>query len=548
MYTIILIASIFVPVLIFTYIGLSKVSATTDINEYYNLSGHAKESDYTQSTIAYMFQTATTFYFIYWGYNYGFANILYILSWLAGIFLFLKFSKPLAELFRNNYTTLPQLVGSSKSPLLVILATIVSVLGFSAIIYVETYYSSMFGEEVIGYRNIDPVVSNSVWWIFFLTFLSVSILYSLLGGIKKVFYTDNMQLGLAYFGFCLVFSFLGYKSFSVAYVDALVVCSLIAIVLAILLLEDIKQQNFGAKFKLLLTGAAIYIFFAIQGAISSGANITGAEYSIPGLLTQLIEPYGWVTLLGFTVINVGWQFCDNSNFQRISAIECEDSVDKQEVEKRIEGAIRTTLFASPLTWSFGIFLGMLIRTAGISISELGMEANSFIIETSVLVGQGEYLALLGLVGFAITISSIMLSTVDSSILSILQLLEVDLLKRKSTSLFLRAIVSSVLFVIVVSFAVLHRTVGEENILVLVNAAYAQLFVLTIPAIMRLVNIKVSTVELVVSIVIGSILTWWASFWAPASIPYNVALVLPTFAALIGVGVPLLYSLIRHEKN
>ena len=536
-----LLLAIFLPALYFIYIGLSKVSKTTELAEFYHLSGHAKQSDYTQSTIAYMLQTATTFYFIYWGYNYGFANIFYILSWLGGIFVFMAFSRPLALWFRKHFSTLPQLIGSSTSPPLRILATIVSILGFAAIVYIETYYASMFGSEVV--RSTDETVSSSLKWIFFLTFISVSFLYSVFGGIAKVYFTDRIQLGLAYFGFCLVFSYLIVRSFESNPSSAMVLAAMILCVLVFLLIEDIRCRNFSAKFKLLFAGICIFSTFVFQAVLDADFGVASNAPVIPGMLSQLKESYGWVTLLGFTILNLGWQFCDNSNYQRIVSIESNSKDTEKELVRKVRAAIRSTLFASPLTWAFGIFLGMLIRTSGIVVTVPGTEAVSFIIDLHMLATQGEILPLIGLAGFAIAISSIMLSTVDSSVLSIMQMWEVDLAARKETQLWFRLVIAGILFAIV---TLMYHVAEQESILVIVNYAYSQLFVLSIPAIVRLMRIKVTTQEIAASIILGSVFAFWAAFYAPESLNYNIAIVLPTLACLVGSTLPLVVRLTKRE--
>jgi len=538
----ILLLAIFLPAMFFIYLGLSKVSSTTDKALFYCLSGQATSSDYTQSTVAYMLQTATTFYFIYWGYNYGMANFFYIVSWLLGILLLMRFSKSFTLLFKNKYTTLAQFINGEKLNALKPLVTFVSILGFSAIIYVETYYASMFGSEVVTSSFNEGIID--IWWIFLITFLLVSFLYSVYGGMEKVYYTDKLQLGVAYLGFCMVFSYLINISFINNPKSALLVAIMIVFMLVFLVIEDIKHRYFGFKFKLLTIGSFIFCISAINGMLSADFSVS-SDIGIPGPFTQLQESYGWVTLLGFTILNLGWQFCDNSNYQRIASIK--SNITDSEINKSIRKAIRSTLFSSPLTWAFGIFLGMLIRVSGIEVSEVGSEAVSFISSSHLLASQGEIFPLVGLVGFAISISSIMLSTVDTSVLSIMQMWECDLVNREKTKVWYRLLISGSLFLIVLLFAYIQKSLGEKYILVIVNGAYAQLFALSLPAIVRLIKLKVSTVEMFLSVLLGTILTWLAVLAAPLSTDYNILLVLPTLACLVGSILPLSYRIIKWQK-
>jgi len=94
---------------------------------------------------------------------------------------------------------------------------------------------------------------------------------------------------------------------------------------------------------------------------------------------------------------------------------------------------------------------------------------------------------------------------------------------------------------------MHKALGVGQILVIINGAYAQLFALSLPAIVRLMRIKVTTFELSLSILLGTALTWLAVLAVPKSIHYNIALVLPTLACLVGSALPLGYRIIKMQR-
>jgi hypothetical protein len=525
----------FVPIITFVFIGLTKYKPSNSISEFYTQSGHADESSYTQSTVAYMLQTATTFYFIYWGFHYGLGNIWYILSWMGGIYILKRYSSSISKKFCGKFTTLADFLSENKSYALKLLTALVSLIGFSAIVYVETYFGAQLGVNIV---NAKPDPSSTTWWIFFLTLLLGSFIYSVYGGLKKVYFTDKIQLGVAYLGFLILFSVLSLKAFNEFPGATLIISLLIIAVIAFLAYEDIKAKEFGIKFRFLIVGGMIFLLAFFNGVFS--AEISFADISIiPGFLSQAKEPYGLITLSGFIAINLGWQFCDNSNFQRIASIEG----NSQNKEKAIEKAIHSTLYASPLTWAFGIFLGILIKLSAIDISAVGEEATSFITYMYSSSLNGDFFAIIGLSSFIIAISSILLSTVDTSILAVLQIWECDLSKRTETKLWFRASIALFIFLLTLVLAYWNINLKNGNIFTIINAGYSQLLTLSIPVIMKLSGVNAKPIRIIFSIILGSIATWLGVFAVPESIHYNITYVLPTFTCLIGSLIPYIDLLI-----
>ena len=74
-------------------------------DRFLHASQKAKKGDISGSTVSYMLQISTTFYFIYWGYNYGTSNILYLVSWGVGMWLFSLYAPRLLAV-RSSYVTL----------------------------------------------------------------------------------------------------------------------------------------------------------------------------------------------------------------------------------------------------------------------------------------------------------------------------------------------------------------------------------------------------------------------------------------------------------
>jgi len=306
-FTIIILFCTISPLAFFIIIGLLRAIQTKNLDTFYLIDSKASTSDYAQSTVAYMLQITTTFYFVYWGYHYGFSNILYTISWGIGIFLFMRFKSRL-NYFKNTFKTLPEIFNIRS---LRILSALIIILGLLGTVYVEAYYASEFNAQLIS--STIGSINMPFWWLFFCLLIFTTLIYSVWGGLQKVYYTDYIQLGFAYLGFSVLFSYLLFYSIQVNIKDGILLSFIIICIYSFLIYEDFNKKNFGFKFYMLLISLLIIIvrFFFLIPTIN-WSNISSPS-NLPGLTTQIKEYMGVVTLAGFTVVNLLWQFCDASN-------------------------------------------------------------------------------------------------------------------------------------------------------------------------------------------------------------------------------------------
>jgi len=163
-----LLLAFFIPVVAFTYIGLTNLTLHTrdqtnsiDIDEYFLVGGEATESNYIHSSVAYNLQISTTFYFVYWGYNYGLSNVFYLFAWAAGIYIFQRASPQLLS-FRKNYETLPSLLQGTNGPALRVLSAVLSIVALIGLVYVEAYFAAEFTAAAV-FPDLEGN-STAPWW------------------------------------------------------------------------------------------------------------------------------------------------------------------------------------------------------------------------------------------------------------------------------------------------------------------------------------------------------------------------------------------------
>jgi Na+/proline symporter len=534
-------ASVTVPIVIFLFVALfsngekdATADNATNARSYLLAGGTASDGDFINSSTGYMIQVSTTFYFIYWGYNYGMSNIFYLLSWAAGILLFARFAGALYQ-SRSSASSIPSLLHDSTARYLKPIAALAAILSFCGVFYVEAYFTA---DLLSGFSNISGATNSfsPPWWTVFTLIVLVVALYSILGGLKKVIATDVWQLSFAYFGFAVVFSYLLNLSFSVSSVTAYVLSAIvIAIYLAFLIfdrgLNDGRVKRISILASLLLIAGTVILNLASHPQGST-------DILISGLFKQIVEPWGWFTLAGFVLLNSLWQFADSSNLQRISALSLDG--DPEYEVPRLKKMIRSLAIVSPLTWGLGIILGMLIRAAAIKVGGPGAEYQGLISMLRQSALSGDVLAILVIVSLTAGLVSIMMSTSDSAIVAATQNYLIDI---KSMTDFAQRSANMFAFIVVAlvfGLALLHSTRNNVSILTIMAGAYSAIIVLAPLTILRLLGWLPNPVASAAAIVLGILAAGVATFGPVSGLPLNVILVLPIFAS---AGVSILISLI-----
>lgn len=521
----------FSPIVLFGLVALlatPPAQSSASFEDEYMLAGRGiKSSDFVNSATGYMLQVSTTFYFIYWGYNYGFSNTFYLLSWAIGIALFASFAPRLLE-FRIKHKSLPQFLSDGERNKGRSLAAIATVASFIGVFYVESYFTANFITNIASANTVTE--GNAVvWWVIFSSLTILVLLYSISGGLRKVIVTDTWQLAGAYFGLAIVFAYLLQVTLRVD-VTTGIILSILCLIIYLSLLVAGRNTNEGViKPGALIVGVVIFVFLTIKGITSYSS--TSSSINIYGLFKQVSEPWGWVTLLGFTVINIAWQFCDNSNYQRIGALSLPD--DKQKAEKELKRSIQQLIIVSPLTWGLGIVFGMLIRSAAISVSAPGSEYQAIVDLLKQDALSGSFLAIGVLFALIASLISIMMSTCDTALIAAVQVAHKDLQKKFTLNKWFLAITALLFISLVAGLAFVHKITGNTSILTVMAGVYSAILVLFPISLSVMLSRKVTQLQTVAAISLGLAANFYATFLAPSGIPFNVAIVLPIFAGLGG---------------
>jgi Na+/proline symporter len=549
LYSTLFLSFFFIPLAVFSIVAvfarpLEDPTGSTERLDDYLISGRDMQQwDYINSSAAYMLQVSTTFYFVFWGYNYGLSNIWYLVSWALGILLFSRFA-PLLLIIRSNFETLPSFLAGGRFGALRYTAAAITIASFLAIYYVESYFSVDFISTLANPSSNEA--NPSVWWIFFVVLTGLTVLYSLFGGMRRVILTDRWQLSFAYLCIAIIFSYLIPKSFSASPISAIYVSTLmLALFGALMWMNHGIRNRLIVKVSLLLSFAII--FFTVIFSFKAPVSFFDFEHvQIAGPFRQLSEPLGWFTLLGFTILNLLWQFCDNSNYQRIASLELPE--DKDEAAKLLRRLISRLIIVSPLTWGLGIILGIAIRTAGITTSEVGKEYLGLLGSIKLAALSGDMGALAAVLALSAALTSIMMETVDGALIAFAQCLMRDVIQERQLHTSRLVALCAGAFFLVLFFAILHRIFATASILTVMAGAYSAMVVLAVPAILKMLGRKVDDRFVIAGVLFGFGLTWIATFGPFSTLPWNVKLVLPLYAGPIGTSLIILVGLLAKGED
>jgi Na+/proline symporter len=524
----------FVPVIIFSVTAMlaagPKIESQDQVADDFLLANRSlKISEFVSSSTGYMLQVSTTFYFIYWGYNYGFSNILYLASWAAGIILFGRFSRRLIEL-RVKFTSLPYLISGDTDRRTRILASVATAISFVGVFYVEAFFAADLITSAGGLKaqGLEGGGVTGQWWAVFIVVATVTSAYSMLGGLRKVVANDLYQLAFSYFGLSVVFTVLIHKAFSVSSTGALLMAAICIGIMLIILIAD--RRIFDGHIKGWAVVASLIMLVSVVVLNTPKINFSDSLPQIPGVFKQLSEDWGWFTLLGFTITNLAWQFSDSSVFQRIAALKLSQAPERAEQE--IRRALRSLAIVSPITWGLGIVLGMLIKAAGIAVEVPGTEYFHLVDYLRKAAFEGSLLSLIALLSLVVGLVSIMMSTVDVAIIAGVQTVSTDLRERSEFHGWHATVVGLAFLVAVVLLALYHKSRPDSSILTVMAGAYASLILLAPLTLARLLNISMPPGYASAAILLGITGTIAGTFGPIDDLHQNIKLVLPIYTAIV----------------
>lgn len=539
---------IFVTMISYVAYGILSTSAygakaLTSVTEFTASPNTLTLDVYAHSSIAYFLQLSTTFYFVYFGYNYGFGNIFYIFAWVAGFYLFSLFLPSLMAA-RGQYKTFSQFLSSEYSSYLYKIIAFIVGISFISLVYVETFYLAEFSSNLIA-KDGDPN-QKAIWWIVFVMAIGCIALCSVGGGFYRTSVTDMFQLSICYVAFGIAFAMLTPTAFKYAGFPALISSIFVLILFfAIRLTTVVKGNN---RFVTSALNISIIIIFIsiVYSYISVPFNESKAL--IPSLTSQL-DGWGYVTVAVFMLVNIFWQFADASNYQRITALHVDETKPDQALldAKR---ALHSTMIASPITWGIGIFLGVFIRLSGLISPADGSEFSSFLQFLSAeTTGPNQLYATILAIALLVAMISVMMSTADSAIMTFLQAATVDILKTKEASIVSAVLTGAAGLSVLAALAFAHKGFGLADVLTVTGGANAQLLVLGFPALARLRGSRPPEWLMIATVIGGSFGCWFGTFFSLTGllVPSAVAIVLP-FIFVFSAAIPLVVWMISQPNQ
>ncbi len=526
----------------FIIVGVLNNTRATNNDDFFLMGRKARSSDYVISTIAYNFQVAITIYFIYWGFKYGWSNIIFLASWGIGILFYSKFSHHLYLHLSKRMTYFNILFERSIYKITAIMFFVVSLIG---LIYTELHFATSF-ITLATMKQFNLPENDGYYWLFFIAITLTVIFYSLLGGMRKIIVTDKLQFGLGLFAIQLLFAILIPQTSERGFYTLLTSYGPIIILFAVVLYLCVPRNSLtdkGAKTKadlapIILTslGFAVLLVNFINH-LSYSVNLDQPAILPKGIFSLFQEPNAIWPVIGFSIANIIWQFGDYTAYHRLSFMRFSGDV-KYDVRK-VKNSIQKTALLSPLTWSFGIFLGMVINVSGIVEQSSEQVVQSFFNYLLSMSQDGDLLSSLGLVSITIFFTCILLSTVDSGIISMGKLIINESLF-KSNAEFSRVISLCTVSLIIIALGVAHSEF-KVDILVALNLFYAWGIVFGPPFLFKLINQEVSNTRCFWAAVLGAISATLVAINSQ-NVPFLISSTLPsTVGILISLAIMLFDS-------
>jgi hypothetical protein len=354
---------------LYIIVGLRQSSRAETVREYFFYDKKVGPGQYFDTTVGYSFQVVVTIFFVYWGFRYGIGTTIYAIMWLIGFLLFQLCAKQLLE-FATSQETLHSFLAKKYGASLAIrrLTAICTILGLLGALFVEVNYTT----DLITNLSLTPL-STAGWSLIFFAFVFITWMYIQYGGFKSAAITASVQLPVTYASLAIVLSYLIWLSFSAGfYTHAFTIGIIIAGLWAIIFLARSSISNIVAVRDLatIVSIAAFFFSLLVTGLCWYAYGISGGR---PDMISDLPDSFTWaafkaqdnLVFVGFLILNLCWQFFDMSAWQRIAALDFGASSEPEERIRYLKSVIGETKWESPVTWMFGIIIGIALRHSGL---------------------------------------------------------------------------------------------------------------------------------------------------------------------------------------
>jgi Na+/proline symporter len=416
---------IIIPLSIYLRAAFKVPKKITDPHTFYLYPKMITPIEYANSSTSYGFQISTVSVFLAWGYLYPLPAIVNTIFWGVGIFLYRAMLTRLRP-FLGTLMTLHGFLGQRYASLRVRqLASVMTILGFLGLCLAEL----VWGSQVLMVLNPDP---NFMYFTTFSMGIFV-VVYLTRGGHLSVIRTDQYQLLFSYVGFLSVLFWVLYRIYSqdnVLHVVGLILSVPLIVILLVAYQSIRRSTRYEQEIEPEIKGVQRIISYMFLIAILTLAIIVLISLrsitALPKVSFQLLSHVkacgvdGW-SYLSLILLPMLWQFVDITAWQRLSAVkvDLENSSDLNPIKM---GLTRYGI-ESPFTWILAILLGIALRYSGLSFTENEVW-NMIVSLPTKLLGEGT-LGVILTAFFTVGILSVMLSTVDSSLIGVIFTLVYD---------------------------------------------------------------------------------------------------------------------------
>jgi hypothetical protein len=356
-------------------LGLWNSRLVSDNETFFFMDKAATQTDYTSTSTAYNLQAAVTVYFVYWGYQFGWSNIFFVITWSAGLVLF-SLAMPNFSLWLKNKSSLFDAISNESRSVRVLFGSLFS-LALIGIVYGEVFFASQFFSTVTSSTmDLSTQSTSIVFWMIFFFFLGSIGIYTSIGGIAKLVSVDKIQLSVAVVSLSIFFAaaapsiaLQGEHVFFWLYIPIVVLLLLFLIgpMLTGIFLTGGDASRFGINQSPLVFSAGIISLVIValtMGVYWPASDIVLISTNFPKPIgTMLAVDYGIWPIIGFGIANLLWQFSDYTSYHRLAILQ-NPNLEAAKSIQFLRGNILSTAITSPITWSFGILIGMTIDASG----------------------------------------------------------------------------------------------------------------------------------------------------------------------------------------
>lgn len=401
----------------------TPASRVSTLAEFFTAYKEVDASPYSNSSIAYAFQVATLFPFLYWGATGQLLPALVnALFWGVGIFLFRTSIDRILRLLRDSkdVSTLHGLLGVAFDSVLVRkVSALITILGMAGVALAEAYW----GMQIV---KVFVPVNTPAYYALVLGSLLFVLAYIWYGGAWGSMKTDMLQLAFAYIGFtltflCLIFLVLSRQQFSNEMLGLVSFVMMVGGAFSIWIrirkglhpvakMDDDEESYLWASVRKVFSYLTVVALGLLTLAFAILLVCAFESISVH-VLVDVGEP-GWLGLVALSMMGVMFQFIDMTAWQRIQAIGGSD------IKMRDDAKRGLLLYGveSPYSWILCLAMGVLIAQAYPQVITDPDAAGPLAVFPRMLFETGSVFGCVVAFAFMVAVAGVMLSTIDSAIL------------------------------------------------------------------------------------------------------------------------------------